>query len=164
MNNTIETTDVLENNKKIIFKALKALKIKEVFIDYNGYGDSGQINEINFQKASGKSVNISKLSNGLILKGLKRTAGWTFPTPLQVSQTSGGFMTNSIPNYEDVPSNYQLREAIQDLCYDLLEQRHPGWEINSGSDGTFVFNVTSEKIKWEHNDIIEERDLHEYEV
>lgn len=148
MNNTIETTDVLESNKKIIFKALKALKIKEVFVDYNGYGDSGQINEINFQKASGKSVNINKLSQGLIMKGLKRTAGWTYTTP----------------NYEDVPSSYSLQEAIQDLCYDLLEQKHPGWEINSGSDGTFVFNVTSEKIKWEHNDIIEERDCHEYEV
>lgn len=150
MSNTIEMTDVVEDNKKIIFKALKALKIKEVFVDYNGYGDSGQINEINFQKASGKSVDINKLSQGLIMKGLKRTAGWT--------------TFSTTPNYEDVPSSYSLKEAIQDLCYDLLEQRHPGWEINSGSDGTFVFNVTSEKIKWEHNDIIEERDLHEYEV
>ncbi len=149
MSNNAQLKDVALNNKKIIFKALKVLKIKEVSVEYNGYGDSGQINDVLYYKTSDKPVDIDKLSNGLKLIGLKRSSGWS---------------PHSARNYQDAPSDYTLSQAINDLCYDLLEEKHPGWEINSGSDGTFTFTVSNEKIKWEHSDIVEERDLYEYEV
>jgi hypothetical protein len=149
MSNNTQLKDVSASNKKIIFKALKVLKIKEVSIEYNGYGDSGQINDVLFYKTSDKPVNIDKLSNGLRLIGLKRSTGWS---------------PHSTQDYEDAPPDYTLNQAINDLCYELLEEKHPGWEINSGSDGTFTFTVSDEKIKWEHSDIVEERYLYEYEV
>ena|SRR5271165_6806499 len=34
-----------------------------------------------------------------------------------------------------------LKDAIEDLCYDLLEMTHPGWEIDEGACGRFTFDV-----------------------
>jgi hypothetical protein len=40
----------------------------------------------------------------------------------------------------------QLREAVEQLCYDCLRDKHEGWEINDGSFGEFDFNVEKQTI------------------
>src|ERR1035437_7633333 len=40
-----------------------------------------------------------------------------------------------------------LAEAIEQLCYDLLEQKHDGWEINEGAYGTSTFNVLDRSVQ-----------------
>jgi hypothetical protein len=48
-------------------------------------------------------------------------------------------------------ATYQLREAIEVLCYDCLEQEHGGWENNDGAYGTFTFDVLQRTIELEFN-------------
>ena len=139
--------EIAKNNKEIIFKVLKSLKIKEVCAYYSGYGDSGQIDDLTFYRSPKKSIQIKPLIHGLKISGLKHCIGGYIINP------NGGFgFTRS---YEDRPPTSDLEEVIKDLCYDLLEERHGGWEINSGSNGVFRFNVPGNTIHWEHNDIIE---------
>lgn len=139
--------EISKNNKEIIFKVLKSLKIKEVRVDYSGYGDSGQIDDLTFYRSSKKPIEIQPLTRGLRISGLKHCTGGYIVNP------NGNFgFTRS---YEDRPTTSDLEEVIKDLCYDLLEERHGGWEINSGSNGQFRFAVPENTIHWEHNDIIE---------
>jgi hypothetical protein len=42
-----------------------------------------------------------------------------------------------------------LQEAVETLAYDCLEDTHPGWEINHGAFGTFVFDVPDSSITLE---------------
>ena len=44
-----------------------------------------------------------------------------------------------------------LREAIETLAYECLEAEEPGWELDEGSYGTFVFSVAERTIVLEHN-------------
>jgi hypothetical protein len=44
-----------------------------------------------------------------------------------------------------------LAEAVEELCYSLLECEHDGWEINDGAFGNFTFDVVSRKIVLEFN-------------
>ena len=43
-----------------------------------------------------------------------------------------------------------IREAIENWCYDLLEQHFPGWEINEGSDGTIAIDVVKKTATLQH--------------
>jgi hypothetical protein len=43
-----------------------------------------------------------------------------------------------------------LREAIETLAYACLEEAQPGWEIDDGAYGTFVFAVPDRSITLDH--------------
>jgi hypothetical protein len=45
-----------------------------------------------------------------------------------------------------------LTEAVENLAWDYLEERHAGWENNDGAFGTFVFDVAGRTITLEHNE------------
>lgn len=154
MSDTDRISPEEKSNKEIIFKILKALKIKKVEVSYSGCGDSGQIDYIEFFKSGSKPVDINKLTNGLIISGIKTSSGWVTPSP-------NNWFTR---NYVDKPPTSDIKEVINELCYDLLETYHGGWEINSGSDGQFVFNVPEGKISWSHSEIVEERDTTDREI
>jgi hypothetical protein len=56
-----------------------------------------------------------------------------------------------ISQQPDHPSGeVNLESAIEGLAYEYLEDQHPGWEINDGAFGTFVFNVADRTISLEH--------------
>ena len=147
--------EVLKSNKQIIFKILKALRINKVTVDYNGYGDSGQIDSVSFFRSSKKEINIRKLTNGLIISGLKKcNQGY--------SMAAGVF--SQTRSYEDLPPTSNIESVIKDMCYDLLEEHHGGWEINSGSSGEFVFSVPEGSINWQHHDVIESTETTEHNI
>lgn len=148
--------EITKNNKEIIFKVLKSLKIKKVIVYYSGYGDSGQIDDLIFYRSSKKPVKIKPLIHGLKISGLKHcTGGYT------INPNGGLGFTRS---YEDRPTTSDLEEVIKDLCYDLLEEQHGGWEINSGSNGEFCFELPENTIHWNHNDIIESTETSSYTI
>ena len=43
-----------------------------------------------------------------------------------------------------------LEDEIGDLALDLLTTKHPGWEINDGSRGTVLINITTGEIELQH--------------
>jgi len=48
-----------------------------------------------------------------------------------------------------------LRDAIEKLAYDLLEQTCAGWENNQGAYGDFLFDVVDRAIRLNFNERIE---------
>jgi hypothetical protein len=61
---------------------------------------------------------------------------------------------------DSVPSPWQAGKMIErkvvniiaDIFYQLLEQAHPGWEINDGSQGMFTWDIATNKIALEHGE------------
>lgn len=118
---TVAKTNKL--NKTAVFKALTAAGITSVTVEFDGEGDSGQIED------------------------LTASAGGTpipFPqTTVTIRQSGYG----QKPSTRDTP----LKDAIETLCYDYLEQQHGGWENNDGAFGSFEFDVGKGTIQLEFN-------------
>jgi hypothetical protein len=66
------------------------------------------------------------------------------------------------PTFEPVGAFDGLATDVQHLFYELLEDLYGGWEINEGSFGQFVWNVSEDRITLLHTARIEsteEQDL-----
>ena len=105
-------------NKNAVFAALKAESITIVAVRFDGAGDSGQIQEVTAQTANG-SVPLPDTQVEM------QHASW------------GGKTTNR---------TMQLRDAIDELCFDCLSQEHGGWENNDGGEGEFTFRVEDSSL------------------
>ena len=55
------------------------------------------------------------------------------------------------PNFGSVEVSDNLKNAVFDLFYDLLEDHYAGWEDNEGSFGEFAWNVMADTIQLVHN-------------
>ena len=111
-------------NKAIVFAALAAAGIHRVTVDYDGSGDSGQIENVEAWNAGNERI--------------------PFPSPFIVRLTS--------EDPDRLPSPQSLEGSVENLAWDYLEERHGGWENNGGAFGTFVFDVPSRAITLEHNE------------
>jgi len=72
---------------------------------------------------------------------------------LRLSYNGGGdsgYIESDFENGESVPAD------IEDWCYRALENLHGGWEINEGSQGTFIFNLEKYSIDLYHTYNIDE--------
>ena len=45
-----------------------------------------------------------------------------------------------------------VRDAIERLAYDFLEETHEGWENSDGAYGDFIFDVAERTITLEYNE------------
>jgi len=117
-----------DRNKGMVFDALSAAGITDIRVDFDGEGDSGQINNITALK--GEDV-------------------VSLPRALIAMQTAGG-------GDDVVTREAFLEEAIELLCYLYLEQTHDGWENNDGGFGDFRFVVATRTIELEFNGRITE--------
>jgi hypothetical protein len=111
-------------NKAAIFAALAAAKITEVLAEFDGEGDSGQIEMLTVVR-DGEPVAMPDSSVTL------QQASWGSDEPTIAEVT--------------------LREALETLCYDFLEEEHGGWENNEGAFGEFHFNVNERTVRLEFN-------------
>ena len=127
--------EVLDENKTALFGALSQAAIATVTVRFDGYGDSGQIEEIEAQ-AAGTAV---PLPEGTI----------DIASPLwDGSGVQRGRLT--------------IREAIEQLAYDFLERTHGGWENNDGAFGDFSFGVADRTITLEYNERFTDTELFEH--
>ena len=130
MNDTTETLpaapvdDVRARNKAIVFAALAEAGIHRVTIEYDGSGDSGQIEDVAAWNAANERI--------------------PFPSDRKIMLVSEN-PVHPLPeqNYRSRPSNT--------LCWDFLEIYY-GWENNDGAFGTFVFDVAARTVTLEHNE------------
>jgi uncharacterized protein DUF6878 len=107
-------------NKTAVFDALVAANITEVHVEFDGEGDSGQI-EMATVVRNGEPVPMPEATVTL------RQASFGSPEPI-ISESS-------------------LREGIETLCYDFLEDEHGGWENNDGAFGEFRFDVVERTVE-----------------
>lgn len=123
-----------------LFATLKAHGVKQVVVGFDGSGDSGQITEVTLTGAAGESIG-RKESDAILAHQFQGTAR-------TVQDWSSGKLKETV-RCEDV------NDRIEQLCYDLLYGARPGWEINEGSFGEFVFDVDANEIHLTHNQRIE---------
>ena len=116
---------VRPDNKTALFDALAAAGITLVTVTFDGSGDSGQIENVTAQ--CGETI--------------------VDLPPGQVSLASATW------NSDDVSTaQVEIAAALEQHCYDLLEQSHPGWENNDGASGEFVFDVAARAITLDHSE------------
>ncbi len=115
-------------NKRIVFDALQAAGITRVLVQFDGSGDSGQIEDIG--AVSGDEPR--DFPAGKVVIGCP---------------TWGA----SEVRYEDC----SVRDAVETLAYGFLEETHSGWEINEGAYGEFTFDVADRSITLDYNERIE---------
>lgn len=122
------TTKLRERNKTALFDVLAAAGISHVAVSFDGYGDSGQIENIE-TKANDTVVD---LPPGTITIGL---AEW-----------GRGDATSR---------DLSLAAAIEQLAYGFLEDTHSGWVNNGGAYGDFLFDVAERSITLDYNERFE---------
>jgi hypothetical protein len=132
-NNALAEANVL--NKAVVFDALVTAGITRLTIEFDGEGDSGQLN--------GVAAYMEETSVTLPL----------VPITLHRSQ----FNTNNL-----ITCNETLKNAVETLCYDYLEQKHGGWENNDGAYGTFEFDVGNRTIGLEFNERFVDTSTHNH--
>ena len=111
-------------NKSAVLNALAAASITTVTVDFDGCGDSGQINSV----SAFSGENPVCLPHAIVTR---KVISWG---------STEAFSTQTA-----------LEEAIEGLCYGYLEETHDGWENNDGAYGGFQFNVASGTIELEFN-------------
>jgi hypothetical protein len=111
-----------ELKKTALFDALAPAGITSIHVDFDGEGDSGQIN------------------------GVSALAG---DQPTQLPATQVTLHRLHWGHTQSEPSEFTLAEAIETLCYDYLEQEHGGWENNDGGYGEFTIDVAERTIDLE---------------
>ena len=51
-----------------------------------------------------------------------------------------------------IANHLSASEATENLAYDLLRQKHRGWENNDGAFGEFTFDVAAGMISLDYNE------------
>jgi hypothetical protein len=112
-------------NKAALFDALAGAGITSVVVNFDGYGDSGQVDRIDVHAGEAEA----KLPEDQI-----EFVEPVFGDPGKVQR-----------------STHTLSDAIETLVYAFLEQTHSGWENDSGAYGDVTFNVGNRTITLDYN-------------
>ncbi len=116
--------EINRGNKDSVFDALAAAGVTAVVVDFDGEGDSGQINGV------------------VALRGGDHIA---LPATKVAVRVVPYGKTNAFRTEQD------LEQAIETLCYNYLGETHDGWENNDGAYGEFRFGVAARTIALEFN-------------
>lgn len=111
-------------NKNLVFDALATAGITHVLAEFDGGGDSGQIESV-CARVRDLAIDFPMVTVTL------HTTSWNH-TELGLKETP-------------------LAVAIEDVCYGFLQQTHEGWENNDGAYGEFTFDVAERKITLDFN-------------
>lgn len=125
-------------NKAALFAVLHDAGISKIIVRFDGYGDSGQIEEVTAFGADDAEC------------------------PLPAAQ----FDIRQLHFGQEEPATLSepLAEAIETLAYAFLESTHGGWENNGGAYGEFDFDVAAGTIMLDYNERFEssENYIHEF--
>jgi uncharacterized protein DUF6878 len=121
-------------NRDRIFDVLTAAGAKMVMCTYSGSGDDGNIDDVE--------------ADGCNLTGI-RTLVETREYRHCWNETIGSWGFVAVSKEKEVA----IKDAIEALCWDRLEELHGGWEINDGADGVFEFDVAKRTIALTHNQV-----------
>ena len=116
-----------------IYRALRELGVHSLRVRYSGSGDSGAIDEIEAHDRHGQPVKLPPI-----------------PVPYAFTHTSYNFQTNTYDTEVTETKELPLSEAVEQWCYDLLEEHYPGWMNNEGADGTIVIDPAKREGRIDH--------------
>ena len=118
--------DALPLNKSALFDALAAAGIQTVVIEFDGCGDSGQLENITGLDAANAEIALPEENIEI------REVQFEGPRTLVVKRP--------------------VRDVLETLAYDFLEQTHDGWENGDGGHGEFTFDVATRSITLDYNE------------
>jgi len=106
--------DFTKQHVQNLFAQLKLLNVKEFRINFDGGGDDGQIDEIEFFNTNNETFNIPS-----------DTISWVYT---ELNTTQG--------EIKPVEQKTTLLKAIEDLGYSMLDEAGHDWVNNDGGYGT----------------------------
>lgn len=112
-------------NKAALLDALELAGVTRVVVSFDGYGDSGQIENVEAQAGEdpvtmpGVAIEIAE-------------AVWDQTEPKRASVS--------------------ISDAVESLAYDVLEKTHCGWENGDGAYGDVIFDVAEGAITLDYNE------------
>lgn len=118
------TTTSTTAAQDLLLEALRQNEIKHLLVNFCGSNDSGDISDMEFVNVDDERQTDQKILEKILLHHvkLKHTSYYLDGKPRD-------FVKNPV----------NLREFAVDVCYDLLETSHDGWEIDAGASGTITF-------------------------
>jgi len=138
----LKKADRVKYHANLLFDTLAQTKVSSIEVSFEGCGDSGQIESVDYTDANGKGIDEAYL-NDTIVKGSAKTSYHQWDEKKKQMVLTEAREGN-------------VREIIEEICYDKLGASHGGWELNEGSYGTFYFDVSTRKVRLEYNERIEE--------
>lgn len=117
--------EVFKQNKAALLDALALAGITAVIVSFDGYSDSGQIENVEVRIGDDEA---------------RMPAG-----TIEVGEALWG-------EVELKRSAVNISAAVESLAYDVLEQTHAGWEDNDGAYGDIVFDVAERTITLDYNE------------
>ncbi|WP_199260342.1 DUF6878 family protein [Paracoccus binzhouensis] len=117
--------ELFSRNKTALFNALTDAGITHVVVSFDGYGDSGQIEDVE-TRAGDDSI--------------------AMPTAtIEIAQAAWG-------QAEPERATVSIADAIESLAYAALEQTHCGSENNDGAYGDITFDTASRTISLDYKE------------
>jgi hypothetical protein len=112
-------------NKATVLNALTLAGVTRVVVSFDGYGDSGQIENVEAQAGD---------------------------DPVTMPAAAIEFSEADLDQSAPTRSSISITEAIESLAYGVLEKTHCGWENNDGAYGDIVFDVADGVITLDYNE------------
>ncbi len=112
-------------NKASLLNALTLAGVTRVVVSFDGYGDSGQIENVEAQSGD----------NPVTMP----------PAAIEIAEAVWD-------QAEPTRSSVSIAEAVERLAYDVLEKTHCGWENNDGAYGDVIFDVAEQTITLDYNE------------
>jgi hypothetical protein len=117
--------ELRSGNKTTVFDALAAAGLTLVVVTFDGSSDSGQIENIE-----------AKIGDEIAALP---------PGPVEIAAATWG-------KAEPERTMMSVRDAIEQLAFDFLQDSHGGWEDNDGAYGDFTFDVAERTITLDYNE------------
>lgn len=112
-------------NRVSLLQTLADAGITHVIVSFDGYSDSGQIENVEAKR--GDSV-------------------VEFPA-IEIDWLPVDWKAD-----EHQRQPITLSDAVEAIVYDCLEVKHPGWEIDDGAFGEVTFDVAERRITLDYNE------------
>jgi len=139
--------------------------IESIEVEYCGCGDDGYMDEMRVQPQKEVPNGDPLPRTKLLLNGEEETT--TYQPMKDVDHCDlPEKVTLTLPG-EDEEQEYDVRQAIEDIAFEILENCHPGWEISDGEadggSGTVSLDFPSLKVRLDHQAHYVGRQDYEYE-
>ena len=112
-------------NKSALLNALALAGVTRVVVSFDGYGDSGQIENVEAQAGD---------------------------DPVAMPAAAIEIAEAVWDQAEPKRSTVGIAEAVESLAYHVLEKTHCGWENNDGAYGDIIFDAEEETITLDYNE------------
>lgn len=147
---------ILARLKPILFNALKTVGIVCVTVNFDGCGDSGQIESVEARDSDNNPVELPAETITYPVAYMEKRYE---PRP----DSPGGKLFTGY-DHRETEQTTPIQEVIENIFWGFIGAKHGGWENNDGGFGECVFEVGSQTIRLEMNERYTETNYYEYEV